>query len=118
LQCHRVGAIFDFVISSSSSSLEGILKVFGQTPPPAAPQDFSLSLPAESALVQSEFPIINPAVLLWTRSPVPDPVVGDIDAYYFTASINNNDAGFHTIERSYGLSIRCISIHDSIPPSD
>jgi hypothetical protein len=86
--------IFDFVISSFSSSLEGILKGFGQTPPPAAPQDFSLSLPAESALVQSEFPI------LWTRSPH-----GTTDAYYFTASINNNDAGVHNIERSYGLSI-------------
>jgi hypothetical protein len=60
----------------------------------------------------------HPAVLLWTRSPASAVRGGDIDAYYFTASINNNDAGFHTIERSYGLSIRCISIHDPIPPSD
>ncbi|VVM23862.1 hypothetical protein BSPWISOXPB_71 [uncultured Gammaproteobacteria bacterium] len=76
---------------------------------------FSSFLKIPSAGYRSKsgnIPENHPAVLLWTRSPVPDPVVGDIDAYYFTASINNNDAGFHTIERSYGLSIRCISIHD------
>jgi hypothetical protein len=67
---------------------------------------------------RGNIPKNHPAVLLWTRSPASAVRGGDIDAYYFTASINNNDAGFHTIERSYGLSIRCISIHGPIPPSD
>jgi hypothetical protein len=58
---------------------------------------FSSFLKIPSAGYRSKsgnIPENHPAVLLWTRSPVPDPVVGDIDAYYFTASINNNDAGF------------------------
>jgi hypothetical protein len=52
------------------------------------------------------------SVFLWTRSPVPT----DIEAHYFIAS--NAAAGFHTMNRSFGLSIRCISIYDPIPPSD
>ncbi|CAC9517393.1 hypothetical protein [uncultured Gammaproteobacteria bacterium] len=56
------------------------------------------------------------SVFLWTRSPVPTPSDGDIEAHYFIAS--NAAAGFHTMNRSFGLSIRCISIYDPIPPSD
>ncbi|SSC09833.1 inverse autotransporter beta domain-containing protein, partial [thiotrophic endosymbiont of Bathymodiolus puteoserpentis (Logatchev)] len=58
----------------------------------------------------------NSSVLLWTRSPVPTPSAGDIEAHYFIAS--NTAASFHTMNRSFGLSIRCISINDPIPPSD
>jgi hypothetical protein len=55
---------------------------------------------------------VNFGALLWTRSAVAING-GEYDARYFLA---DSSSGFYSINRTYGLSIRCISIRKAFLP--
>jgi hypothetical protein len=74
--------VHEFV--SGEYSFDGVTyKTVGQRPPPAAPQDFSLSSPVESALVQSEFSIINGPLLAPVFLRLVN-CVGDVPEFLFS----------------------------------
>ncbi len=75
-----------------------------------------LKIPSAGYRTKSGSMPTNSSALLWVRSAIANSATNELDARYSLAA--NATSGFHSIERSYGLSVRCISINDPIPPSD